>query len=87
MAEATMYVWGALLLGCGSLDGWTLGTGDRAEELTSEVATKRVDCSTQTRATQEEQYSRAAFEDQVDHCLKPPTSDGARPEHIVKLSY
>ena len=87
MAEATMYTLGALLLGDGFLDDWTLGTGDRAEEA-SGVAMKRVDCSTQTRAMEEEQYSKAVFEDQVDHCLtKPPTSDGARLENIVKPSY
>ena len=72
MAEAPMYALGAFLLGDGFLDDWTLETGDGAEELTSGVATKRVDCSTQTRVMEKEQYSKAVFEDQVDHCLTKP---------------
>ena len=58
------------------------------EELTLGGATKRVDCTTQTRAMQEEQYSKAVFKEHEDHCLtKPPTSGRARPENIVKPSY
>ena len=46
--------------------GRTLLTGDRAEELTSEVPTKREESPLQIRAMQEEQYSKAVLEDQVN---------------------
>ena len=41
MAEAMTDAMGVLLLGGGLLDGRALRTGDGAEELTLEVATKR----------------------------------------------
>ena len=58
LAEATMYALDAPLLGGGHLDGWTFGSGDGAEGLTSGVATKWVDRSTQNRAMQEELYPK-----------------------------
>ena len=68
LAEATMYVQGALSLEDVLLDGsWTLRSGDGAEELTSGVAMKRQGESTlPIRATQEEHYPKAVSEDQVD---------------------
>ena len=61
LAEATMYALGAPLLGDGHLDDWTFGLGDGAEGLTSGVATKWVDLSTQNRAMQEELYPKAVL--------------------------
>ena len=61
LAEATMYALDAPLLGGGHLDGWTFGSGDGAERLTSGVATKWVDLSTQNRAMQEELYPKAVL--------------------------
>ena len=61
LAEATMYALGAPLLGDGHLDDWTFGSGDGAEGLTSGVATKWVDLSTQNRAMQEELYPKAVL--------------------------
>ena len=43
------------------MDGWTFGLGDGAEGLTSGVATKWVDLSTQNRAMQEELYPKAVL--------------------------
>ena len=53
-----MYALDAPLLGDGHLDGWTFGSGDGAEGLTSGVAT---DLSTQNRAMQEELYPKAVL--------------------------
>ncbi|KAL5467621.1 hypothetical protein EMCRGX_G031880 [Ephydatia muelleri] len=61
LAEATMYALDAPLLGDGHLDGWTFGSGDGVEGLTSGVATKWVDLSTQNRAMQEELYPKAVL--------------------------
>eukprot|EP00731_Ephydatia_muelleri_P008676 Em0004g1014a len=43
-------------------DGWTFGSGDRAEGLTSGVTTKWVDLSTQNRAMQEKLYPKAVLQ-------------------------
>ena len=69
LADATMYARGAPLLGDDLLDGWTFGSGDGAEGLTSGVVTKREESPPRIRATQEEIYPKAVFEDHVDHCF------------------
>ena len=52
------------------LDGWTMRSGDGAEELTSGVATKREESPLRISATQEEQYPNAVSDDYVDCCLQ-----------------
>ena len=59
-----MYARGALSLEDVLPDGCRLRSGDRAEELTSGVATKREESP--NRATQEEQYPKAVSKDHVD---------------------
>ena len=66
LAEAAMYARGALSLEDVLPDGCILRSGDRAEELTSGVATKREESPLRIRATQEEQYPKAVSEDHVD---------------------
>ena len=66
LAEATMYVLGALLLEDVLPDVWTFRSGDGAEGLTSGVATKREESPLRIRATQEEQDPKAVSEDHVD---------------------
>ena len=62
-----MYARGCAFIGRSpSLDGWTLRSGDEAEELTSGVATKREESPLRIRAMQEEQYTKAVSEDHVD---------------------
>ena len=61
-----MYARGAPLLGDDYLDGWTFGSGDGAEGLTSGVVTKREESPPRIRATQD---PKAVFEDHVDHCF------------------
>ena len=57
-----MYALDAPLLGDSHKDGWTFGSGDRAEGLTSGVTTKWVDLSTQNRAMQEKLYPKAVLQ-------------------------
>ena len=66
----TMYARGAHSLEDILPDGWTLRSGDGAEELTSGVATKGEEPPLLIRATQEEQYPKAVSDDYVDLCFQ-----------------
>ena len=66
----TMYARGAHSLEDILPDGWTLRSGDGAEELTSVVATKGEESPLLIRATQEEQYPMDVSDDYVDLCFQ-----------------
>ena len=66
----TMYARGAHSLEVILPDGWTLRSGDGAEELTSGVATKGEESPLLIRATQEEQYPKAVSDDYVELCFQ-----------------
>ena len=65
LAEATMYVRGALILEDVLPDGSTFQLGDGAEALTPGVAAKREESPLLIRATQGEQDAKAVSEDHV----------------------
>ena len=79
LAEATMYVRGALVLEDVFPDGWTLRLGDGAEGLTPGVAAKREESHLPIRATQGGQDTKAVSEEHVYFLQKPQKLNETRP--------